>query len=238
MSIRICDTRCCGVKELDGIDDFETPEGAMRSLCGVMAGGTYSSRFAFEVDPDVKGGQIRKTIVTPPKLQPNYSLLTFTGVVVRRQMDHSSARPDNYGQAFADYIGHHNLGPVSASTAVRSRRTTNDIQLWCWAFDLDRLQGWWLERAVAPVAVADVKIPPPKPLSGATAGSSNSYTITTEMMQSAAENVIRTAGGVGAVRRDGRGTYQQTMEEELRRLHEQIIRAEEFEARRMNPNQR
>ena len=129
MAATIYDTHCCGIKEIDNLGTCDNPELAMSDVCRVM--------------PKRSGTQT---------LAPRYSLLTFSGVVTRRASDHSSNRPDNYGQAFADYITANNLGEVTAGPVTTNRRSGNDICMWIWRFDLDRLQQWWNAHAPAPAA--------------------------------------------------------------------------------------
>jgi protein associated with RNAse G/E len=62
----------------------------------------------------------------------------FTGVVHRSIGDHASRRTDDYGSAFAYYIGEHNLGTVVRSE-TRENWTTNEIAIWIWHVNYDRL---------------------------------------------------------------------------------------------------
>ena len=189
MPVTIHDTRCCGIKEIDNLSTHDTPESAMLAVC---AGLPQSNR----------------------TLAPRYSLITFTGVVRRVVPDQASNRPDNYAQAFADYIASNNLGEVIAGPIVTSRRTGNDIRLWVWNFDLDRLQQWWNEHAPKPVEV-------PKPI------------VTAEFPECwyRQVNYYDPAAGIPIQRAEapqqGGGAFTRAMAEQFRRDLQQYPREEE-----------
>ena len=143
MAATIHDTHCCGIKEIDNLGTEETPEAAMRSVCKAMPQNPPPAAEYFYSVEQLAARRTQPATAVERRLAPRYSLLTFSGVVTRRSPDHSSSRPDNYGQAFVDYIAAHNLGDVTAGPVVRNRRSGNDICMWIWRFDLDRLQEWW-----------------------------------------------------------------------------------------------
>ena len=67
--------------------------------------------------------------------------LIFTGVVKRTVTDHASARLDNYGQAFVDYIKENDLGDVVASRP-RKNISGNTLVVWVWTPDWRNLYRW------------------------------------------------------------------------------------------------
>lgn len=106
-------TKCCGMKELNNLGECETPQEALEALV----------RWIYENER----GVVR------------FGLVMFSGVTQRRTKDHSSAREDNYGQAFADIV-EGKLGSVVASHQATNPKTSNGITAWIWKVDQPALQ--------------------------------------------------------------------------------------------------
>ena len=102
-------THCCALDEIDNLGLVRTAEEAVRNV-------------ANHYWPHARHG-----LGEPP------SMLLFTGVTQRVRQDHTlSARTDDYGQAFADFIEENGLGTVSASDGVRNPKTGNTVKAWTW----------------------------------------------------------------------------------------------------------
>jgi hypothetical protein len=111
-------TRCCGIREIDKLGTYSTPERALRAIV---------RHELFDVD-------------TP--------LYLFTGVSLRRVEDHTYvSRTDDYGQALADYITANRLGTVVVSPEVLNPHSGNCIKAWIWAVDADAIEAWRGENA-------------------------------------------------------------------------------------------
>lgn len=117
--IKIYHTTCCGVEQIDGISDPDTPEAALRGLQWNLLN-LYDQGF-----------------VVP--------FITFTGVVeLAPKLDDAvlgharSGRKDNYGEAFATYLKKSGLGNV-VSSSPRKSWSGNVLKIWIWEPNWDRL---------------------------------------------------------------------------------------------------
>jgi hypothetical protein len=113
------------VKEIDNLSQMSSPEDALMGIAAALRTG-YEHKSGFRG----RDGIWKYNFPVP--------FVTFTGVVRREVPDHASRRVDDYGTAFAAYIQEHGLGTIIRSE-TRENWTTNDIAIWIWQVDYNRL---------------------------------------------------------------------------------------------------
>jgi len=112
MDIRM--TSCCGLLELANISNLKTPEEVLRAVA-------VAPNFTIKRRPFV----------------------IFTGVVGERVInDHISNRTDDYGKALADYIEANGLGEVVTTLPPRKNWSGNQLKVWLWMPDHDKVREW------------------------------------------------------------------------------------------------
>lgn len=116
--IELHDTKCCAVGEINNLSHSLGPLGALVDL-----------------QESLRKGYVHYFKGKTNHLKP---FIVFTGVVTRVIPDHASRRLDNYGQAFADYLVSNGLGTVT-QTPPQLNWTGNDVVVWVWCPDYDRL---------------------------------------------------------------------------------------------------
>lgn len=123
----ICDTACCGTRELDGVSD-EPPETLIREM---IEEGFLESHY------DFSGSRLTK------KWNPCFAFVVFTDTNAKSYTGHNRRYT---GKKFAAYLEAHKLGTVTASV----RRTNPNhsgrkgvfLQVWVWAMDFKALKVW------------------------------------------------------------------------------------------------
>lgn len=113
MGLTIFRTSNCGVLELNGISTFKEPK-------------------------EVIGEFARRCKYTDFKV----AFVTFTGVTLARDPEHNSVvRTDDYGQALQNYIEAKQLGEVVCTKSTFNPASGNDIRVWVWTPDFDKLRS-------------------------------------------------------------------------------------------------
>lgn len=131
MAVKVCQTKCCGLRELEDLGTVGEPEQVMEQL---------RSQFLLQ-------GQLR-----------DIAFILFTGVTSRYREDHTGVtRPDDYGGALAAFISEERLGTVTTSGERRNPKTNNGLTCWLWSPNHAGVQKWYQEH---PATTPEVRIVP------------------------------------------------------------------------------
>lgn len=112
-------THCCAVLEMDNLSSVAGAFNAMKQLVPLLKAG-YAHH--------------GRAILVP--------FVIFTGVTERQNADHASNRPDNYGQALADFIELNKLGSIMKSNDGLNLITYNKVAIWIWQPDYLNIWEW------------------------------------------------------------------------------------------------
>lgn len=118
--MQIRNTSCCGLKEIEDLQDADEPEDAVRLLLDISGTKEYSTT------------QHRYV----PKLNILFSHVLFTEVI----------GDGGYGRQLSAYVKKHHLGTVVMSSTSTNPNTGNRIRCYIWTIDKPAIKAWWLKH--------------------------------------------------------------------------------------------
>lgn len=139
------DTRCCAIREIDGLSDHRTPEEAMECFCEEVDESDYGDDGHYDAHDNWVEDKPSTSLALP-------GLITFSGVTKWEKgmmKEYGGMRGDvTYGPKFAAFILKEKLGAITASplTTNRLNHPGRQIRAWMWKPNQKALNAWWKKR--------------------------------------------------------------------------------------------
>lgn len=156
-------SKCCGLKEIDGLTSDKNPERSMLSFCSIIYP-TEEENTEHLVEakkiaanagvpipvggPNTRAEQVywgsyaQNGAFESPIQYGRFRFATFSEAVPPNP-EYDTHPSYMYGRKFAAFITDNGLGTVVASPRAINPNSGNNLQVWVWCIDHDTLKAWY-----------------------------------------------------------------------------------------------